>query len=326
MINDFGVPANEHEMMMMKPHEKVMAESGVESHWWQLAASVGIGLFSGRQKAKAAGKQAQKHNEAVERQHEYNLKAYDMKKDQLRSEHAFRVEETALKRKNEDNAANYRDAVASQNYARQLMIRNREQASLEAQFERSNKLYAAKTSYNQQAAALAEHNENRKLDEIHTEATFDAQERRIKHLQAEGEIRALGQAGVSVGKTHQSAAANFGYQIAMLNEGLESAALNHEAALQEIKNDKFSADLAAWAEKMLDPGELPMPLEPIPSPRTIYQDPEPLQEFHFGPPPVKGATQSVSAAKSAAWGSAIPSILSSGISMYNTSVDRGWIT
>ena len=32
MIKDFGVPANEHEMMMMKPHEKVMAESGVESH------------------------------------------------------------------------------------------------------------------------------------------------------------------------------------------------------------------------------------------------------------------------------------------------------
>ena len=324
MMNDFGVPANEHEMSMMKPHEKVMAESGIESNFWQIAASVGIGLFSGHQKSKAAGKQAKKHNEAVERQHEYNLKAYDMKKDQLRSEHAYRVQETALKRRNENNAANYRDAVASQNYARQLMIRNREQASLEAQFERSNKLYAAKTSYNQQAAALAEHNENRKLDEIHTEAAFDAQERRIKHLQTEGQIRSLGQAGVSVGKTHQSAAANFGYQIAMLNAGLESAALNHAAALEEIKNDKFSADLAAWAEKMLDPGELPMPLEPIPSPRTIYQDPEPLQEFHFGPPPVKGATQSVSAAKSAAWGSAIPSILSGGLDMYNTGKKHDW--
>ena len=323
-MNDFGVPANEHEMSMMKPHEKVMAESGVESNFWQIAASIGVGLFSGHQKSKAAGRQAKKHNEAVERQHEYNLKAYDMKKDQLRSEHAFRVEETAFKRQNEDNAANYRDAVASQNYARQLMIRNREQASLEAQFERSNKLYAAKTSYNQQSAALAQHNENRKLDEIHTEATFDAQERRIKHLQTEGQIRSLGQAGVSVGKTHQSAAANFGYQIAMLNEGLESAALNHEAALEEIKNDKFSADLAAWAEKMLDPGELPMPLVPIPSPRTIYQDPEPLQEFHFGPPPVKGATQSVSAAKSAAWGSAIPSILSGGLDMYKTGQPLGW--
>ena len=44
-MNAFGVPANEHEMSMMKPHEKVMAESGVESNIWQIAASVGIGLF-----------------------------------------------------------------------------------------------------------------------------------------------------------------------------------------------------------------------------------------------------------------------------------------
>ena len=316
-MNDFGVPANEHEMSMMKPHEKVMAESGVESHWWQIAASVGIGLFSGNKKAKAAGKQAKKQNEAVERQHKYNLAAYDMKGDQLRSEHAFRVKETATKRLNEDNAANYRDAINAQSYAQKLMIRNREQASLDAQFEKSNKLFAHKTGYNQVAAAKAEQDEWRKLDEINTEAAFDAQEQRIKHLQEEGQIRALGRAGRSVGKTHQAAAANFGFQIAALNEGLASAGRNHFAALEDIKNDKFSADLAAWAEKMMDPGELPMPIEPIPSPRTIYQDPEPLQEFHFGPPPVKGATVDVGAAKSAVWGSGIPSILNSGLSAYN---------
>tara|TARA_B100001250_G_scaffold261572_1_gene225321 strand:- start:2697 stop:3581 length:885 start_codon:yes stop_codon:yes gene_type:complete len=279
--------------------------------------SVAVGLWGKNKEAKAAGKQARKQNEAVERQHEYNLKAYDMKGDQLRAEYAYRVQETALKRQNEGNAADYRDAINSQNYARQLMIRNREQASLDAQFERSNELYAAKTGYNQRVAQKAFEDENRKLDEIHTEATFDAQEQRIKHLQEEGKIRALGQAGVSVGKTHQSIAANFGYQISALNQGLESAGMNHASALEDIKNDKFSADLAAYAEKMLDPGELPMPIEPILTPRTIYQDPEPLQDFHFGPPPVKGATVDVGAAKSAVWGSGIPSILNSGLNAYN---------
>ena len=279
--------------------------------------SVAVGLWGKNKEAKAAGKQAQKQNEAIERQHEYNLKAYDMKGDQLRSEYAYRVQETALKRQNEGNAADYRDAINSQNYARQLMIRNREQASLDDQFERSNELYAAKTGYNQRVAQKAFEDENRKLDEIHTEATFDAQEQRIKHLQEEGQIRALGQAGRSVGKTHQAAAANFGFQIAALNQGLESAGMNHASALEDIKNDKFSADLAAYAEKMLDPGELPMPIEPILTPRTIYQDPEPLQDFHFGPPPVKGATVDVGAAKSAVWGSGIPSILNSGLNAYN---------
>ena len=84
----------------------------------------------------------------------------------------------------------------------------------------------------------------------------------------------------------------------------------------DIKNDRFSANLAAYAEKMSDPGELPMPIQPIPSPRTIYDDPAPLMDFHFGPPPVKGALSSTSAASNAAWGSAIPSIISGGLQAY----------
>ena len=68
---------------------------------------------------------------------------------------------------------------------------------------------------------------------------------------------------------------------------------------------------------MGDPGELPMPIQPISTPRTIYDDPEPLMDFHFGPPPVKGATVSASAASNAAWGSAIPSIVTGGLNAYN---------
>ena len=186
-----------------------------------------------------------------------------------------------------------------------------------AQYAKSNELFAMKTGYNERVAQKAEADEFRKLDEIHTEAAFDTQEQRIKHLQEEGKIRALGQAGVSVGKTHQAAAANFGYTVAALNEGLESAGLATLSALEDIKNDKFSANLAAYAEKMSDPGELPMPIQPIPSPRTIYDDPAPLMDFHFGPPPVKGAMVSASAASNAAWGAAIPSIVSGGLQAYN---------
>ena len=315
-MNDFGVPANEHEMSMMKPHEKVMAESGVESGILGAIISVGAGLIGAHQSSKAAKKQANKQNEATERQFEYDTKSYHMKIDQLKAEHAFRVKETATKRQNDENAAAYQDAINASNYAHQLMIRQREQDSLDAQYEKSNELFAHKTGYNEQVAAKAERDEWRKLDEINTEAAFDAQEQRIKHLQEEGQIRALGQAGRSVGKTHQAAAANFGFTIAALNEGLASAGRATKSALEDIKNDKFSADLAAWAEKMADPGELPMPIEPIPSPRTVYEDPAPLMDFHFGPPPVKGAMTSASAASNAAWGAAIPSIVSGGLQAY----------
>ena len=315
-MNDFGVPANEHEMMTMKPHEKVMAESGVESGILGAIISVGAGLIGARNSARAARKNAQKQNEATERQFEYDTKAYNMKIDQLKAEHAFRVKETATKRANQENMASYQDAINNSNYAHQLMIRQREQDSLDAQYAKSNELFAMKTGYNERVAQKAHADEFRKLDEIHKESTFDAQEQRIKHLQQEGEIRALGQAGVSVGKTHQAAAASFGFTVAALNEGLESANLNTASALEDIKNDKFSANLAAYAEKMGDPGELPMPIKPIPSPRTVFDDPAPLMDFHFGPPPVKGAVVSASAASSAAWGAAIPSIVSGGLQAY----------
>ncbi len=283
---------------------------------WGAIISVGAGLLGARSSAKAAKKNAQKQNEATERQFEYDTKAYHMKIDQLKAEHAFRVKETATKRQNDENAAAYQDAINASNYAHQLMIRQREQDSLDAQYAKSNELFAMKTGYNERVAQKAEADEFRKLDEIQTEAAFDTQEQRIKHLQEEGKIRALGQAGVSVGKTHQAAAANFGYTVAALNEGLESAGLATLSALEDIKNDKFSANLAAYAEKMADPGELPMPIQPIPSPRTIYDDPAPLMDFHFGPPPVKGAMVSASAASNAAWGAAIPSIVSGGLQAY----------
>ena len=283
---------------------------------WGAIISVGAGLIGARNSARAAKKNAQKQNEATERQFEYDTKAYNMKIDQLKAEHAFRIKETATKRQNDENAAAYQDAINASNYAHQLMIRQREQDSLDAQYEKSNELYAMKTGYNERVAQKAHADELRKLDEIHTEAAFDTQEQRIKHLQEEGKIRSLGQAGVSVGKTHQAAAANFGYTVAALNEGLESAGLATLSALEDIKNDKFSANLAAYAEKMSDPGELPMPIQPIPSPRTIYDDPAPLMDFHFGPPPVKGAMVSASAASNAAWGAAIPSIVSGGLQAY----------
>tara|TARA_R100001463_G_scaffold26275_4_gene61668 strand:+ start:173 stop:1054 length:882 start_codon:yes stop_codon:yes gene_type:complete len=274
------------------------------------------GLIGGSKSAKAAKKQANLQNEATERQFEYDNKLYDMTAEQIKAKHAFAIKETALKRKNEGNAAAYRDAINAQNYSQQLLIRNREQASLDNQFRKSGELYDMQMGYNQRAAALASENEQRKLEEIHAEGAFSAQEQRLKLLEAEGATRAIGQSGTSVGKTHQSIAANFGFQIAALNAGLASAGEASLAALAEIKNDKFSADLAAYANKMEDPGELPMPVVPIPSIVTEYMDPQALQDFHFGPRPVKGATVSASAAASAAWGAAIPSILSTGLQTY----------
>ena len=283
---------------------------------WYAAGATVLGLFGASKSAGAAKDQIRFQNEAREAQYKYDVERYNMTSDKIKADHAFAVKETNAKRRNERRTATWKDATNKANYLHQLAIRNREQASLNAEFDKSNVLYNVQIGMNQKVAADAEATEWRKLDEINTEAAFDAQEQRLQHLMEEGQIRARGQSGRSVAKTHQAKMANFGQEIAALNEGLAGAGRNTAAMIEEIKNDQFSANLAAFANKMLPPGTLPAPVIPFKTPEAEFLDPTPLQEFHFGPEPIKAAMASESAAANAVWGSAIPSLASNAIMMY----------
>ena len=68
--------------------------------------------------------------------------------------------------------------------------------------------------------------------------------------------------------------------------------------------------MAAWAQKMLDPGDLPLPLAPLATPVADYQLPRPLEEFDFGPEPIRGAMRDPSVAAQMAWTNGITSIAS----------------
>tara|TARA_Y100001973_G_C5171786_1_gene319513 strand:+ start:45 stop:932 length:888 start_codon:yes stop_codon:yes gene_type:complete len=270
-----------------------------------------LGLWGASKSASAAAEQMEFQNEAREAQFEFENQRYDMTSDKIRADHAFAVKEVLYKRANERRVANWKDATNAANYKHQLMIRNREQASLEAQFEKSNVLYDEQIGFNSKVARDAQEAEWRKLQEINAEAAFDANEQRIEFLQAEGKARATGASGRSAAKTHQAIAANFGSRIAAMNEGLAGAGRETRAMLEEISNDQYSANLAAFAQKMLDPGVLPMPVMPFKTPEAKFLDPMPLQDFHFGPRPILGAMGSTSAAANQAWGAAIPGIASS---------------
>tara|TARA_R100001594_G_scaffold14093_1_gene30023 strand:+ start:205 stop:1314 length:1110 start_codon:yes stop_codon:yes gene_type:complete len=263
------------------------------------------GLFG----SSGASKQAKAEREAAERRLKYDQEAYNRSWMKLNADRAWAMEGIRIQQANDERAAAYRDATNQQQYLHQLAIRNREQASLEAQFAKSNELFSKTVTQNAKAAQTATDSEWRKLDEIHAEGAFDAQEQRLAYLQQEGTIRAKGAAGRSAGKVQQSAMASFGQQVAMLNEGIASAGRNTKAMIDQIKDDQYSADLAAWAAKMMDPGELPMPIQPLLTPRTEYQHARPLNpDFDRGPEPILGGYPSASGASMSAWGAAIPSI------------------
>jgi len=282
---------------------------------WQFFAGAGISALGswlgGKKSAKAASDQAKLYNEATERQLKYDKEAHQMSKDKLNADRAWFVDQNRIKARNEKKLALHKDATNAQSYIQELKIRNREQASLDAQYARSTVLYDEQIGFNNRARKTAEDSQWRELEEINAESAFDAQEMRLQNLVNEGKIRARAQGGRSTDKSYQAAMASYGQQLAAVDESLAGAGRNTLAMLEEIKNDSFSANLAAYAQKMLPPGQLPMPVLPFATPMAEFQDPRALSEYDYGPEPVKGATRSPSAASAAVWGSTISSITSS---------------
>ena len=265
-------------------------------------------IIGGNKAASAAREQANMQNDATQRQLEYDTEAWEMKKDQLLAQRDYLVQEVELKAEQEGKLASFRDASNIRQYSYDLQIRNRQQASNQAQFQRSNQIYADQLTLNDMAHVRGFEQEIAKLDEVKQEAAFDANEAYIESLMAEGKVRARGQTGRTADKLAATTALQYGSKIAMLNAQMVNAEANTEFALGSIGRERTAADLRAYAAKMLDPGILPMPIEPLPTPQATYMYPRVYDEYDFGPKPVLGAMASPSAAASGVWGSTISSI------------------
>ena len=273
-----------------------------------LGGSVGAQIHATGQAAEAAREQARLSNEATDRQWAYDMDLWDMTKERIIADRTFATEEIATKAQNERTLAEYKDATNLANYGYQLQIRNREQQSLNNQYVRSNNIYGAQTTMNAVSAKAAEEDELRSLQETKAEASFQLQEDRVEQMQAEGRLRARGAAGRSASKVVQATMADHGRHIAMLNESLEAADRNTKSVLKAIQRDKTSADLSAYAARMLDPGVLPDVVAPFQTPLAEYLDPRELTDADFGPRPVPGARVSGSAASSRIWANTITGI------------------
>ena len=275
-------------------------------------------IIGGNKAASAAKEQANLQNDATQRQLEYDTEAWEMKKDQLLAQRDYLVQEIEIKAEQEGKLAAFRDATNLRQYNYDLQIRNRQQASNEQQFQRSNQIYADQLTLNEQAHVRGREQELAKLSEIEQEAAYDANEAYIESLMAEGAVRARGVTGRTADKLAATTALQYGSKIAMLNAQMVNAAANTDFALDSIGRDRTAADLRAYAAKMLDPGILPMPIEPLPTPQATFIYPRVYEDYDFGPKPVLGAMASPGAAASGVWGSTISSIAGSIGGAFNT--------
>ena len=173
-------------------------------------ASVGMQLFGASKAANAGAKAAQQKNEAMQRQHAYDLEAWDMSKKRLQDQHENTVKSIDTKKENEERTARYHDAMSGDRYNYDMMIRNRQQQSLNDQYWKSDDLFHRQVNLNARTAYTAELDEIRQMKEIEAEIAIDAEEAFLESLMAQGKADARGITGRSAGKNVQSILAQRG--------------------------------------------------------------------------------------------------------------------
>jgi hypothetical protein len=249
---------------------------------------------------------ADAQNAAIEAKYKYDLQGWRFGKQRIKADYKHSNKQWELNKKNEETLGAYKDATNLQDWNFKLKIQAAEYASQMKQYAKSEQIYGQQLTFNKMAQASANEAEYRKLEDAMKEMAFQNQDIVIKALQSEGATAVKGQVGRSADKAEQAEFAALGRNQAILAESLLSAKADAAAAIRKIANDKFGADLAAEANRMLKPDRLPTPPKPLTTPRAEYLAPRKPKKFDFGPRPIKGAA----ASSAGAWLGAGASFLS----------------
>jgi hypothetical protein len=260
-----------------------------------------LGGISGQSEADA-------QNEAIENQYEYDMDAWRYGKKTVKADYKHNVKQWRMNIQNNKRVSKWQDDTNKQDWRYNLKIQKHEYESQKKQYNRSNEIADQQLTFNAMAQKVANEAEYRKLEDSTKEIAFQNQDLILKAVQAEGAAAVKGQQGRSANKAGQAELASLGRNQAILAESLLSARADTGAAMRKIATDKFGADLAANAARMLKPERLPKPPKPLRTPRTKFLKPRKLKEHDFGPKPIKGAKASSTGAWLGAGASALGAV------------------
>ena len=280
-----------------------------------------VGLYGANKQANAAKDAQRANNAAADAQYKYNVQRWETDKQKMLADREYKVKEIEQRAANEGQLAAFKDASNARQYNYQLQIRNSQQDTNERMFAKSNAIYQDQLGLNALQEKNARQEERQQLAEIQAEKRYEQNTAYIDGLLAEGEIRARGQTGRSVQKARSVNTLKTATALTLLNLSLDNATAASQNAIKNIRTDRTVADLNAFASKMLDPGELPMPLEPLATPMATFMYPRVYEDYDFGPEPIRGAQISPSSAAAQVWGSSITSLAgaaSSIVKAFNT--------
>jgi hypothetical protein len=295
---------------------------------WEIAAQIGLSALSSVLGGMGGQAEADARNEAIRRQYQYDLQSWKYGKKRVRADYRQDKKQWRLNQQNEETRAAWQDSTNLQDWQYALKIQDFEYASQMRQYRKSEELYGQQLTFNKMAMAAANEAEHRKLEDSTKELAFQNQDIVMKAMQAQGVTAVKNQQGRSAAKGEQAVMASLGRNQAILAESLLSARADTDAALRKIATDKFGADLAAQAARMLKPERAPRPPKPLTTPRAQFLKPRKPREFDFGPKPIKGAGASATPAWLGAGGQALSGIAGTvgSLGKYNTGFDFGGLS
>ena len=256
-------------------------------------ASIALGVgstilgFFGQKSAQSAANA--RHNQMIEAKYQYGTQLWEMGRDKSQADWDEAVRNIKKKQEDEIRLAAYKDQNALDSYNYGMQIRNMKQKSLNAQFLKSKELHKQKRAFNEIGATLAKQSQQRALRETTQKLIFENQDAILKKMASKGEAIVKGGSGRTAGKVVQSTIAELGRTQSALAESLLSAQTNTRAANLNIDLQKAIADKNADANLMSPPESLPVPPRPLKTLITEYELPRELEDFDFGPKPIKGA-------------------------------------
>lgn len=257
-----------------------------------------MGFLSGLFGASEADKQRELQQKQINAQYEYNTKVWEFGNVQSQREYQYLLEGLKIQRQNENAILDYNYQTNLQQAQFQQAIQNYTYNSQLRQYAKSEQIYKQQLGFNNLAAYRAAANESRRMQDVVAEQAYQKQDLFTSLLEAEGMQMARGVSGKSAAKGLQGAIAQYGRNQAILADSMLSANKEYRNSMQDIRLSKYGADLAADANRMLEPLKLPNVPMPLRQPSSILQ--KPMQPM-TPPKPVKG----VNTAPGGNWGAAI---------------------
>ena len=254
--------------------------------------TLGLGLGSAILGGIGGQSEADAQNEMVENQYKYDMTSWRYGKKTTKADYKHNKEQWRTNKLNNKRVRTWQDKTNRQDWEYNLKIQKHEYDSQKKQYNKSNEIADQQLTFNAMAQKVANEAEYRKLEDSTKEIAFQNQDLILKAVRTEGAAAVKGQQGRSPDKAGQEELASLGRNQAILADALLSARADTGAAMKKIATDKFGADLAANAARMLKPERLPRPPKPLRTPRTKFLKPRKLKKHDFGPKPIKGAKAS----------------------------------